>query len=547
MWHDNLAQLQNVARSWIVPNLSRFFNDRQPLVWCLAILIGIGAAALIILFLTGIGLVQFLWAGERDEIFLNQVQQLHWSFIFFAPVVGGLAVGLLLQHVLKRPRAGSVADVIEARHMPGRRLDFIEGLKSALVTLISLGAGASGGREGPAIHLGASFSSFVAGRFQLPDSAARTLLAAGAASAVSASFNAPIAGVLFAHEVILGHYAMRAFMPIVLASVAGSLVARFWYGDHITFIIPEYAIISYWEFPAFFLLGLVCALVAISFQVAMFLADYYAKNIDIPIWTRPVLGGLVIGAIGIFYPEIMGIGYETTNNALWGRLPVFVMTILLVFKIVATSVSLASRFGGGIFSPSLYLGALTGGIFGAIAVTLAPDGMASDPALYAILGMGAVAASVIGAPISTTVIAFELTGGYTLSIALLFTIAVSHGVNNAIHGRSFFQWQLEQRGLDVRDGPYQAIIRSMHVSEFMVEAKDGEAEATRLSDQPQILPLKSNDSAEMALQRFDQTGHSRLPVIDGQNQKTIIAWADYSAAIDMIHKRLVDSQAEEHR
>lgn len=547
MWLHNIAKLQNVMRSWILPNLLRFFNDRQPLVWCLAIFIGIGAASLIILFLQGIGLVQMLWSGERGEIFLDDVRALHWSFIFFAPVLGGLAVGLLLQHVLKRPRAGSVADVIEARHLPGRRLEFFEGLKSALVTLISLGAGASGGREGPAIHLGASFSSFVAARFQLPDSAARTLLAAGAASAVSASFNAPIAGVLFAHEVILGHYAMRAFVPIVLASVAGSLVARFWYGEHITFIIPDYAIISYWEFPAFFLLGLVCAFVAISFQFAMFISDYYAKNLDISIWARPVFGGVVIGTIGVFYPEIMGIGYETTNNALWGRLPLLLMIVLLVLKIAATSISLASRFGGGIFSPSLYLGALTGGIFGAIAVTFAPDGMASDPALYAILGMGAVAASVIGAPISTTVIAFELTGGYTLSIALLFTIAVSHGVNNAIHGRSFFQWQLEQRGLDVRDGPYQAIIRSMQVSEFMIEAKDAQTGTSPLSDQPQIETLKPTDSAQTALQLFDQTGHTRLPVMDGQHPDKIIAWADYSAAIDMIHKRLVDSQAEEHR
>lgn len=546
MWLDQLKRLQNIVRSWLLPNVSRVLRDRQPLIWLLAIIIGVGAAILIILFLKLIGLVQFLWSGESSEIYLSKVRELHWLYVFSAPVIGGLVVGVLLHFVMTSPRAGSVADVIEARHLSGRRLNFIEGLKSALVTLISLGSGASGGREGPAIHLGASFASFIMTRFDLPEQAMRTLLAAGAASAVSASFNAPIAGVLFAHEVILGHYAMRAFVPIVLASVTGSLTARFWFGEHITFSIPDYAIISYWEFPAFFVLGLVCACVAIMFQLAMFLSDYYAKDLDIPLWLRPVLGGVIVGAIGVFYPEIMGIGYETTNNALWGRLPVMLMVILLVFKIIATAISLASRFGGGIFSPSLYLGALTGGIFGAIAANIAPQGMASDPALYAILGMGAVAASVIGAPISTTVIAFELTGGYTLSIALLFTIAVSHGVNNAIHGRSYFQWQLEQRGLDVRDGPYLALIRSIHVSEFMVDAGQDEL-VSALGDQAHQATLKLNDSAQIALQLFDRTGHTRIAVVDGLDQDRIIGWAEYTHVVDHINQRLIDSQAEEHR
>lgn len=547
MWFEKILGLPSLLRHWIKPNLTEFWENRQPIVWLLGIVIGIGAAILAIIFRESIGLVQYLWAGERSEIYLAAVRDAPWQAIVMAPIIGGLIVGLLLQYTVKSKRAGGVADVIEARHISGRPLSLKEGLMSALVTIISLGSGGSAGREGPVIHLGASFSSYISSHFKLPDTVMRALLAAGVASAVSASFNAPIAGVLFAHEVILGHYAMRAFVPIVLSSVTGAVVSRLWFGESFIFTIPSYEIISYLEFPAFFLLGVVCAIVAILFQFSLFTADYVGKALDLPLWIRPPIGGAFIGLIGVAYPEILGIGYETTNDALWGRLPIVLMMVLIVLKIFATAVTYASRFGGGVFSPALYLGALTGGVFGIIATSLVPD-MVSDHAVYSLLGMGAVAATVIGAPISTIVIGFELTGGYSLSIALLFTIAVSHGINQAIHGRSFFQWQLEMRGLHVRDGPYKAMLGNLRVMDFMTvpEGDESFGKFDELDDHKDISTLRTSDSLDTALQLFDRSGRMRLPVVDQLTGEDIIAWAQYSDAITYVNQRLIDAQKEAH-
>jgi len=232
-----------------------------------------------------------------------------WWIILIAPAVGGLLVGWILQRFHPQQRAGGVADVIEARAYGGRGLPLKAGLWSALVTSISLGSGASAGREGPVVHLGATLGTAVCGFFHLPDSARRILLGCAVASGVSASFNAPIAGVLFAHEVILGHYAVSAFVPIVLASVMGTLLSRLWFGDIAAFEIPAYEITSYLEIPAFALLGLTCAVVAILFQFALIGTDWTARNITMPLWLRPVLGGLAVGALGVFFPGILGVGY----------------------------------------------------------------------------------------------------------------------------------------------------------------------------------------------------------------------------------------------
>ena len=545
--YDHFAGRLSLFKQWIKPNLSGFISSRQPLVWLLGVLIGVGAGLLAVIFRKSIGLVQFLWAGESGEVFLEKLQDVPWFYIFIAPVLGGLVVGLLLQFVLKIHRAGSVADVMEARHVSGRRIGFREGIWSAIVTVISLGSGASAGREGPVIHLGASFASSLASKVKLSEQSSRTLLAAGAASAVSASFNAPIAGVLFAHEVILGHYSMRSFVPIVLSSVSGTVLSRLLMGEETEFKLPSYEITSYLEFPAFFLLGVVCAIVAIIFQLSLFFADYTAKKVDVPIWIRPAIGGVVLGVIGVFFPQILGIGYETTNDALWSRIPLLLMVALLTLKIFATAVTYASRFGGGVFSPALYLGALTGGIFGAIATSVVPD-MSSGQGIYAILGMGAVAATVIGAPISTTVIAFELTGGYALSIALLLTIAVSHGINQAIHGRSFFQWQLETRGLDVRGGPYRAMLRNLRVNAILKPATEQDIHQFSSDANETIeFALKPHATYELALKMFDDSGHPRLPVLSETEEAQLIGWAEYTDVIDHINKTLIEVQEEEHR
>ena len=381
--------------------------------------------------------------------------------------------------------------------------------------------------------------------FKLPHSARRTLLACGVAAAVSASFNAPIAGVLFAHEVILAHYALRAFVPIVISSVAATAIARVHLGDFPAFFIPEYQITSYLEFPAFALLGLTCAAVAIAFQFAIVASDRIAQTVEVPLWTRPVIGGLMVGTIAIWFPQILGVGYDATDAALKDQFPLYLMLILLVLKAVATAITLASRFGGGIFSPSLYLGAMCGGSFGLIAAGFFPDA-ASSEGLYALLGMGAVAAAMLGAPISTTLIVFELTGGYAMTIALLLTVSISTGLTQAVHGQSFFYYVLSNRGIFLKEGPHKLIVRSLKVRSFMHVSDD--EDAFKLEDYEEDMAwVTPDDSLEAALRAFDRTGHERLPVVDSMDTSSLKGWINHVDALDAYNRALIAATEEEHK
>ncbi len=539
--------LPSLIYKWIEPNLSSFNADKQFSVWFSALLIGSAVSIAAILFREAIGLVQWTWLYDRSENIITATIDTAWYVILFAPVIGGAIVGWILTNYHPLRRTGGIPDVMEARTMDGRDIDMKSALVSAGATAVSLGSGASAGREGPMVHLGAAIATYIANCFNLPHWSKNTLLASGAAAAVSASFNAPIAGVLFAHEIVLGHYSRRSFVPIVIAAVSGTIFSRLWFGNIAAFEIPDYQITSYWEFPAFAILGLVCALVSIIFQFALVGTDYVARTVNISLFWRPVAGGFLIGIIAIFFPEILGVGYEATDMALKNQLGLQLLIALLVAKTAATAITLASRFGGGVFSPALYLGAMTGGAFGLVASSVFPE-LSSSQGLYAILGMGAVAAAVIGAPFSTTMIVFELTGGYTLTIALLLAVSIATGINQAIHGHSLFEWQLEMRGLFFRDGPHKYVMRSNKVKDFMTGLEQ-DADPVYLSghEDEEAVFLQETDSLEAALRMFDDSGLPDLPVVDSKRNNMIIGHATQINALSHFNMALVAASEEEHR
>ncbi|PLW75533.1 chloride channel protein [Cohaesibacter celericrescens] len=534
-----------LSKSWIEPNWRVYLSTQQPKLWFLAIVIGMLVSCAAIVFRLGIGAVQWLWLGTNSESILTAVQNTPAWVVILAPTIGGLVVGLFLEYVHPIKRAEAVADVIEARAHGGKGLRFWQGLDSAAVTIISLGAGASAGREGPIVHLGASLAKMLCEAFSLTPASKKTLLACGVASAVSASFNAPIAGVLFAHEVILGHYALTAFVPIVLASAMGTMLSRLYFGDIAAFDIPAYQITSYWEMPAFALLGLTCAFVAVLFQFTLMGTDWVARHVKMPLPLRPVIGGFLIGCIALYYPEILGVGYEATDKALHQQLPLAMLFGLIIAKTAATAITLASRFGGGIFSPSLYVGAMTGGTFGLIAAQVFPD-MASSHGLYAILGMGAVAAAVLGAPVSTTMIVFELTGGYALSIALLLTVSIATGITLALHGRSYFHWQLEMRGIFLQEGAHKFLVKEVKVAQFYKPLPENAKEEQQLL--PQGAPtIRLMDTLEKALKAFDAVGGEDIAVLDPEDKGRIIGWAQQVQALRYFNDKLISTNVEEHR
>ena len=531
------------ARGWVAPNLRFFIRNRHPQVWGLAVAVGITAAIGSILFRLAIGVVQLPWIGTMSEQVASAAREVPWWVVLLAPALGGLVVGLIVDRLLPGRRNEAVADVIETSHFPSRRMRVVPGLGNALVAALSLGSGASAGREGPVVHLGATLGSGFASLVNLPQAAHRTLLACGVASAISASFNAPIAGVLFAHEVILRHYAPSAFVPIVIASVLGAIITHLWFGNFPAFVVPEYQITSYWEVPAFFLLGITCAVVAILFQFALMGTDRVARRVPMPLWLRPVVGGLMVGAIALMFPQVLGVGYEATDQALQQQLPLLLMLALIVAKTAATAITLASRFGGGIFSPSLYLGAMTGGAFGIIAGSAFPD-FASSHGLYAILGMGAVAGAVLGAPISTTVIVFELTGGYAVTMALLLTVSIANGLTQAVHGKSYFHWQLESRGLFLQEGPHKRIGRQLRVADFMRPVEAGQGEPCDPDSAPWLTP---SDTLEVALRRFNDTDAARIAVVAEGSTAQVVGWVYQTEALDRFAKEMIAASVEEHR
>lgn len=454
------------AHEQLLRRLGRLVKNEQVILTILAALVGLLGGACGIAFREAIALVQTGALGFASESVYSLAATLPPWRILLATIGGGLVVGLLVQFLMPTKRLHSVAEVIEASTLREGKIDLRSGLVSAAASAVSLGTGASTGREGPVVHFGATLSAFVAEKLRLGRSLTRTLLGCGVAAAVAASFNAPIAGVFFALEVVIGHYALKAFAPIVIASVAGTIISRIHFGDFPAFTLPPNQIVSFLEFPAFALLGLVSAVMAIVFMHAVSFTQQTVQRTKIPLWARPACGGLLVGIIALAFPQILGVGYEATNDALHEQFQLWLLISLLVAKTAATAISLGFGYGAGVFSPSLFLGAMLGGAFGIIATHTFPT-LSSGYDAYTIVGMGAVAGAVLGAPISTILVVFELTGDYSITVAVMIATVIASSVTQQVFGQSFFSWQLARRGLDLKGGRSQNLLRAIRVDSVM--------------------------------------------------------------------------------
>ena len=486
--------------------------------WLIALVIGTLAGVVAIAFREGIALLQLTIYGETDEMLHSHLSTSPWYWVLGIPVAGGFAVGLILWRFTPDGRVRSVAHVIEGAALGHGRVEKEAGLASAASSLITLSTGGSTGREGPVVHLAALISSTVSNWLRAPDITARDLMGCAVAGAVSASFNAPIAGALFALEVILRHFAIHAFAPIVVASVSATVVSRLWAGDLPEFALPAHSLAFYVELPAFMALGLVCGLVAVVMMKAIFLAedagDWITRRLRL--WTplRPAIAGLLLGLIAIQFPHIIGVGYETTTRALNGQFPWHVAVLFAVVKVVAVAITMAGRMGGGVFSPSLMLGALTGLAFGWIATAIFPT-MSGVETLYALAGMGAVAAAVLGAPISTTLIVFELTGDWQAGIAVMVAVSLASAVSVKLVDRSFFLTQLERAGRHVAAGPQDYVLCTITAGSLMRPrgAENGASDTQSWSLVEQGAYITRGDTLETALPMFERIGGNMIPVV----------------------------------
>ena len=519
--------------------LGKLVRTEPFLLSVLAVVLGVAAAYGSIAFRLLIAEVQGVAYGSGSELLFSIARDLAWWHVLLAPTLGGLAIGLIVHFVLPERRNRGVADVIEAGALYHGRMPFKAGVGATLVAAASIGVGASTGREGPVVLLGATLAGSISKALSLGRSTALTLLGCGVASAVAASFNAPIAGVFFALEVVVGSYALAAFAPVVIASVTGTVVARIHIGDFPAFIVPEFGIVSFLEFPAFILLGLVSAAVAGAFMWSTMLTEDMIKRSPAPPWTRPMFGGFAVGVIAIFFPQVLGVGYEATDLALTTSLSLWLLIALVIAKTAATAISIGCGFAGGVFSPSLFIGAMVGGAFGIIAGGVFPE-YASSPSAYSIIGMGAVTAAVLGAPISTILIVFEITGDYGVTIAVMIAVAVATVVIQKIPGKSFFHWQLERRGVDIHRDRLHDLLRTITARETMIDAarlrrRHGDAGImeTGAEAPPGALVVGVDDNIESILTVMDRHGVEHLAVIDqGETRRVLgmVSRADILAA-----------------
>jgi chloride channel protein, CIC family len=448
------------------PGAFRLLRNEQFVLYVLALLAGAVAAYGAIGFRWLIGFVQGVGFGNSGDNLATPASALPWWQILAVPTAGGLAVGLFIYYVLPGRRPQGVADVIEAAAFKGGRMALRDGLAAALASGVSLGAGASVGREGPVVHLGATIGSWVAGRLRLSRSRTLTLLGCGVGAAVAASFNAPIAGVFFAHEVVLGHYAASAFAPIVIASVVGTAITRLHFGDFPAFIVPHFGTMHDWEFGLFGVIGVASGGIALLLLLATQQTQRAAALVPGPAWLRPAVGGLLVGGIALFNPHVLGVGYEAADQALKSQLPLAILATVLGAKLLATAVSHGFGLAGGVFSPALVIGAMLGGTVGALAGELWP-GSTAQIGDYAMVGMGGTAAAVLGAPISTTLIMFELTNDYRMTIAVMVAAAVATVIVRQTRYASFFTWQLERIGVRLAGGRERGLLRAERVDKLM--------------------------------------------------------------------------------
>lgn len=552
-----LLQQLNQAKTALIDGwrVMRHRGPSQIQFWFISLAIGIAAGFAALFFRKGINALQSAIYGTEDVQFLHSfAESLPWYWVLCIPIVGGLVVGIILHNTTDDGRVRSVADVIEGAAVTDGRVETKAGLGSMLASLITLSSGGSTGREGPVVHLAGVISTWVSDRIHADGITGRDLLGCAVAAAVSASFNAPIAGALFALEVVLRHFAVHAFAPITIAAVAGTVINRLEYGDVTEFVLTTPGSLQFYvELPAFLMLGVICGLVSLLLMRSIFFAEDIGNHIqgrlNLPRWLRPAVSGAMLGAMAIWFPHIIGVGYETTILALSGELALTTAILFAVIKTVALAVTMGGRMGGGVFSPSLMIGALTGLAFGLIATSVLPE-VSGTHALYAFAGMGAVAAAVLGAPISTTLIVFELTGDWQIGLAVMVSVSMSTALASRLVDRSFFLTQLERRNVHLAAGPQAYLLAMLRAGAVMRPLGDPRSltaeECGELIDQG--LCIEASATLEAAMPYFDRAEVPCIPVVvrGDQDEEKPVGVLYHIDALKAYNRALAATAAEEH-
>ncbi len=441
--------------------ITRRFDTESAKINSIAILIGLLTGLVIGIYEHALQYFNFIFGMQRGF----SVHEFPEYYVIFMPALGGLIVGII-SYFLIRKRYG-VDGLIETVALRGGRLNLIDSFLEVFASIITISSGGSLGKEAPGILSGAGTGAFIGRILKSPERQLQILLGCGAAGGIAAAFSAPLAGVVFVVEVIYGELETKTFIPIVISSVFATLVSNTIIGIE-TLQIPSYSLVSpYKESGLYLVLGLLAGIIStILIRTLYYTKDIFSKIPLHPIF-KPALGGLAVGAIGLFYPRVLGLGYGVITDAINNQFTFKLMIILLFLKILAFSLSLGSGGSGGSIVPSLFVGAMLGGAFGAAANVVFP-GMIAEAGAYALVGMGAVFAGTARAPLTAILILFEITRDYNMILPLMFACVLSNVMSNALYPESIFTEGLRRKGFKIRKGREVDIMSSMLVKDAMI-------------------------------------------------------------------------------
>ncbi len=474
-------------------------------------------------YLTVVSILVGLATGVGSVIFIKLLK--YTTFVFFEtgrgvltlmgnyyvillPAIGGLIVGPLIHRFAQEAKGHGVPEVMTAIAVMGGRIRKRVAFVKILASAITIGSGGSAGREGPMIQIGAGIGSTVGQFLKMSDERIKTLVACGAAGGIAATFNAPIAGAMFSLEVLMGQVTLD-FSLVVLSSVASAIVSRAALGDFPSFTVPTYSLQSANEMPLYLVLGILAGLAAVAFVRVLYWFEDRFDSWRVRPYLIPAVGGLLVGVMGVFLPQVFGTGFPAIEDALNGRTPFLLLAVLIFAKMLSTSLTLGSGGSGGVFAPALFVGAMLGGAYGHLVHGIFPSFTAGAGA-YALVGMGAVFGGAAQAPITAIIIIFEMTGDYHIILPIMTSTVISVLIYNVLNKETIYTLKLVKRGIRFRAGRDIDIMAATPVREAMTH---------------RLLWVPEEMTVEGFLERSAEEQHEWFPVLNQNGELTGVVTA----------------------
>ena len=432
-----------LAKPWVAAQgwFRKSFLPSQNYQIVLAVVVGV---------LTGLGSVAFILFLESLANLAQGGVAVLLGFLgpanlVLLPMIGGLLAGPLINRFAKEAKGHGVPEVMTALAQNGGRIRKRVVMVKVIASSMTIGFGGAAGREGPMVQIGSAIGSSIGQAAGLSAKSIRTLVACGAAGGVAATFNAPIAGAIFAMEVLMRRI-HADFLLVLLTSLSSAMIARHFLGNYPAFHVTPYELVTAWELPLYFLMGLIIGLAAFGYVKLLYRSEDWFGNWKFPEYLKPAVGGLIVGLILRFFPQIYGAGFPAMESALWVRYPFELLLALFVMEMIANCATLGSGGSGGVFAPSLYMGAMLGGAFGIVVHSLFPDATGGSGA-YAMVGMAAFFAAAAKAPTTSILILFEMTNDYRIMLPLMAATVASVYLSHQLLPHSIYTLKLSNRGI----------------------------------------------------------------------------------------------------